>query len=104
MVRLLAGNHLPPDILEEVITTASFVDLDESGCGYFLTLKHPMLPKDRVVCSEPLVHGRAGDLTCGFVLFLEDGHLSAAGHALAARELARWVGERQLLLPAESRR
>ena len=29
--------------------------------------------------------------------FLDDGHLSAAGHEIAARELARWVEERQLL-------
>jgi len=75
-VRLLAAGHLPQDVLDRVIAEASFHSLDETGCGYFLTLKHPALPHDRVVCSKPIVHGRAGDVTCGFVLFLQGGLLS----------------------------
>jgi len=78
---LLAGTRLPPDVLEDVIATASFVDLDETGCGYFLTVKHPALPRGRVVCDKPLVEGRADDVVCGFVLFLEGGDLTLECHS-----------------------
>jgi hypothetical protein len=81
VVRLLAGSQLPPAVLEGVIAGASFVELEETGCGYFLTVQHSALPAERVVCSKPLVHGQAGDLTCGFVLFLEDGLLTLECHS-----------------------
>ena len=80
VVRLLASSQLPSEILEDVIATASFVRLSETGWGYFLEVEHPQLPKKRVVCSKPLLLGRAGDLTCGFVLFLEDCHLTLECH------------------------
>jgi hypothetical protein len=81
VVRLLARGQLPTDVLEDVIAAASFVDLREPGSGYFLTVKHPRLPSRRVVCSEPLVSGQAGDVTCGFVLFLQNGLLTLECHS-----------------------
>src|SRR5262245_3149769 len=81
VVRLLASSHLPPDVIEDVIATASFVSLDETGCGYFLEVKHARLPTKRVVCNTPLLLGQAGELSCGFVLFLENGHLTFECHS-----------------------
>lgn len=81
VVRLLASGQLPSHVLEDVIDGAAFVGLKETGCGYFLEVEHPAIPTERVVCSEPLVHGRAGDLTCGFVLFMEGGLLTLECHS-----------------------
>lgn len=81
VVKLLASGRLPRQVLAEVIAGAEFVGLEETGCGYFLALKHCALPAERVVCSTPLVHGRAGDLTCGFILFLENGQLTLECHS-----------------------
>lgn len=81
VVRLLASRQLPPAALEELISAATFVDLEETGSGYFLTVQHPTLPAERVVCSTPLVLGRTGALTCGFLLFLEDGQLTLECHS-----------------------
>lgn len=81
VLRLLASRQLRPATLEDVITGATFVELEETGCGYFLTVRHQALPTKRVVCSEPLVHGQAGPLTCGFVLFMEHGQLTLECHS-----------------------
>ena len=81
VVELLARCQLPPPVLEDVVAGASFVELEETSCGYFLTVQHPSLPMERVVCNTPLVHGQAGALTCGFVLFLEDGLLTLECHS-----------------------
>jgi len=58
----------------------TFVGLDETGVGSFLSVGHPALPAARVVCSEPLVLGKAGDLACGFVVFLRGGQLTLECH------------------------
>lgn len=81
VVRLLANRRLRPAVLEDVIAAATFVELKETGWGYFLTVQHPALPIERAVCSEPLLIGRAGGLTCGFVLFLENGLLTLECHS-----------------------
>ena len=81
VVRLLASGQLPPDALEDVIAGAELVGLEETGCGYFLRVEHSAIPTERAICSNPLLHGRAGDLTCGFVLFMEDGLLTLECHS-----------------------
>ena len=101
-MRLLASSQLPPDVLEAVIAGASFVSLEETGSGYFLTVKHSALPLARVVCSKALVHGRAGDLACGFVLFLEDGLLTLECHSWRNESIPAGFRERdvQISVPA----
>ena len=81
VVKLLARGQLPADVLEDVIANASLVESWETGCGYFLTVQHPALRSERRTCSEPLVGGQAGDLACGFVLYLEDGLLTLECHS-----------------------
>jgi hypothetical protein len=56
------------------------VEYEDTGVGYFLTVCHPTLPLARMVFSEPSVTGRAGELDCGFVVFIEDGELTFECH------------------------
>ncbi len=96
VVRLLAGSHLPPDVLDGVIAGAAFVGLEETGCGYFLTVEHSALPSERMVCGEPLVRGRAGDLECGFVLFLEGGQLTLECHSWSDESIPPGLRDRDV--------
>lgn len=80
VVRLLAAGTLSPDQLESVIAFDGPVRYEYSGSGYFLTFSLPALPEPRVVCSEPKVIGRSGEIVCGFVLFIEGGELTFECH------------------------
>lgn len=80
-LRLLLRSTLAGDVVEDVIAHAVFEQLDETGCGYFLTVRHAALPTRRTVCHSPIVVGRVDDGTCGFVAFVEDGRLTLECHA-----------------------
>jgi hypothetical protein len=58
-----------------IVRDAQFVDYEYSGCGYFLTVKHDLVPKDRVVCGATMVVARAGEVEGGYIAFLENGEL-----------------------------
>jgi len=74
-VRLLAGTTLGPELLERVLEEAELVSYEYSGVGYFLTVRHPRLPKDRRVLSEPVVIGRVGEIEGGFLVFVQNAEL-----------------------------
>jgi hypothetical protein len=78
---LLASNVLSAQQLETLVSEGEFVEYDYTGCGYFLSIRHPSLPKDRIVCHEPLVTGRADDIICGFVVFIENHQLTIECHS-----------------------
>ena len=64
------------DQIEAIVKDAMFVSLEHTGVGYFLTVRHPLMPGTRIVCSAPTLTGRLQDVLCGFVLFLEGGELT----------------------------
>lgn len=76
VVAALLEGYLPASVVESVLEGAARESLEETGFGYFLTAAHADLPRERIVCNEPLLTGRAGDLECGFVIFLESGKLT----------------------------
>jgi hypothetical protein len=78
---LLASNVLSVQQLETLVGEGEFVESDYTGCGYFLSIRHPSLPKDRIVCHEPLVTGRADDIICGLVVFIENHQLTIECHS-----------------------
>lgn len=81
VVRLLASESLSAGALGEIIEAAQFVELDETSAGYFLSVRHPILPEERLVCQHPLLRGRSGDVECGFVVFVEGGLLMLECHS-----------------------
>jgi hypothetical protein len=71
----LASSTLSQRQLEAVAEEGELVSYEYTGCGYFLTLRHESLPKERVVCDRPVLSGSAGGLNCGFVIFIETASL-----------------------------
>ncbi|HEY9877323.1 MAG TPA: hypothetical protein V6D29_02650 [Leptolyngbyaceae cyanobacterium] len=81
VLRLLMPTVLSAEQIDAVISEGEFVSYDYSGSGYFLTIKHPSLPTDRTVCSKPTVMGQAGEIVCGFILFMENHELTLECHS-----------------------
>ncbi len=75
VVQLMLTPVLGAVEVDWLVDEARFVSLEFSGVGYFLTVTHPIVPKERLVVSQPNVSGRLGELWLSFVLFLEDGEL-----------------------------
>jgi hypothetical protein len=74
-LRLLGSATLGDDVMEAVCRDAEFVSYSHSGVGYFLTVRHHLLPKPRKVLSEPIVLGQAGAVVGSYLVFLQDNEL-----------------------------
>lgn len=98
VVKLLVGDRLPVSELDDILATATALSEDHTGVGYFLTVRHPILPTERIVCNHPTVTGRLGDLTCGFVVFIEDGTLTIECHGWGGEDLPRDIRERAVAI------
>jgi hypothetical protein len=75
VVAKLLSHHMHSDDIEALIANAE-VDVEHTGIGYFLTVSHPAIPHQRVVCSKPRLHATCEGVLCGFVVFLEGGKLN----------------------------
>ena len=80
-IQILAGSVLSPETLAVIFEQSQSVTYEYTGCGYFVTLVHPSLPCERIVCHEPLVVGESGGIQSGFVVFLQDNHLTLECHS-----------------------
>ena len=85
----LCSHALSADDLDAILKHAEFVSLDHTSVGYFLTIRHDVLPQQRTVCSEPLLVGRGTNVDIGFVVFLENRELTLECHAWSAEALPR---------------
>ena len=99
VVRALLRSQMPPDQIEELLDSASFVSCEHTGRGYFLTVRHPAVPLSRVVCNEPMIDGRAPGIECGFIVFLEGGELTLECYSWADT-LPADLRERELAIDA----
>ncbi len=66
---------LPDEVVDDIIENSTFVSLEVTGAGYFLTVRHPWIGSRRVVSTRNAT-GEHGELRFGFVVFLEDGELT----------------------------
>src|SRR5215469_15344539 len=76
VVQLLVVPHLGAAAVKTIVNEARLVSYENTGVGYFLTLAHPSIPSERMVCDKPTVSGQLGDTPCGFVIFIERGELT----------------------------
>ncbi|HEY9839509.1 MAG: hypothetical protein ACAI44_39965 [Candidatus Sericytochromatia bacterium] len=81
VLRLLVAPELGPAAVETLLQEAELVSYSYSGSGYFLTVRHPSLLTQRIVCTRPQLVGRAGALESGFVVFIENGELMLECHS-----------------------
>jgi hypothetical protein len=75
VLKLLATATLGDDVVSGVIRDASFVGFKHSGVGYFLTVRHPRLPKAQLVLSQPIVVGSVGEVCGSYLAFLGQNEL-----------------------------
>jgi hypothetical protein len=74
-LRLLGDATLGAVAVEAVCRDAEFVSYKYSGVGYFLTVRHHLLPTTRVVLDQPIVVGEVGDVTGSYLAFVQDNEL-----------------------------
>jgi hypothetical protein len=102
VVAALLSRRLPASVVESVLERAAPVSIEQTGLGYLLTAAHPGLPEERMVCNEPLLIGRVGDLECGFVIFIEDGELTLECHPWGDDVLPGDMRDRDIRVEAAS--
>lgn len=80
VIHLLVAPDLGAEVVEAIVLESELVSYTNSGSGYFLTVKHPSLPRERIVCNKPQVMGSYGHIQSGFVAFIEHGELMLECH------------------------
>ena len=68
-ITVLTAGVLSERTLAEVLES-EVASVDHTGVGYFATVRHSSLPKQHIICHEPIVFGTEGDLTVGFLVIL----------------------------------
>jgi hypothetical protein len=96
VVKMLVGRNMSESQLESLLDSGSVVSYEHTGVGYFLTVRHPTVPSERVVCHRPPVIGKADDVECGFVVFLEGGELTLECYSWTATEVPEDFRERRV--------
>jgi hypothetical protein len=81
VLRLLVTPVLGAEVVSTIARDSELVGIKHTGVGYFLTVRHASLPAKRLVCSEPVLTGRAGEVDSGFVVFVENGELTLECHS-----------------------
>ena len=76
VIELLVDGVLSPAVLSSFMANAELVSYEFTGCVYFLTLSHPDLPEERIVCATPHAIGVGAGIDTGFVVFLESHELT----------------------------
>ncbi len=95
---MLVAQKIDEDQLESMLNPSTEVSLEHTGAGYYLTAQHPAVPSDRVVCDRPQIIGKAGDIECGFVVFLEGGELTLECHSCGDNEIPEDLRDRDVEL------
>lgn len=90
----LAAPVLGRPLVDSLLIDATLASYTYSGTGYFLTVRHPSLPAERLVCATPALTGRLDELLCGFVIFIEQGELMLECHSWTSAGLPPDVRER----------
>lgn len=100
VLHLLAARVLSPGQLGSLVREGECVGYDYTSCGYFLSARHACLPEERVVCHEPMVTGSAEGITCGFVIFIENGALTIECHSWGDVDVPAWFRDRDVQVAA----
>ena len=83
-IHLMADAVLPRDLLSAVLAVDEVDRYEYTGCGYYLTVKHPDLPLEKKSLSDPPVAGVADQIHAGFIVYLGDGELTLECHTWGA--------------------
>ena len=103
VMKILLGAHMSADRVRDLLDSAEPISCEHTGVGYFLTVQHPTLRTGRAVYEEPLVTGTAEDISCGFVVFLEDRQLTLECHSWGDSPIPTDIRERRIEVAAGDR-
>jgi hypothetical protein len=92
--------HLAPAAVRNVLDDAEWVSYEHTEVGYFLTVRHPGLPIERLVCDKPLLVGTCDDIECGFVVFVQDGELMLECHSWSGTAIPKDLRHRPVRIDA----
>jgi hypothetical protein len=87
VVELLVPDILSSPELSDVFRDCELVGYEYTGNGYYLTVHHDHLPKERIACDKPIVIGEANGIVCGFVAFIESNELVLECHSWGELEV-----------------
>lgn len=76
VVAILARRYLTEKEQLTIFTEGECWLEDDHEAGYFINVRHPLIPKERHVVSEPAVLTEVGECCVGFVIFMENHELS----------------------------
>jgi hypothetical protein len=100
VLHLLASGALLPSQLESIVSEGEVIGYQYTGSGYFLSIRHWSLPRERVVCHKPVVMGSTDGITCGFVIFIEEGQLTIECHSWGEIEVPEDFRDRDVQVAA----
>ena len=80
-IKLLLEKRLDPRHLQRIVDEASVIDYEYTGSGYYLKIGHAEIPFETSTWSEPVVQGKYGEITCGFVVFLANKNITLECHS-----------------------
>lgn len=98
VLRQLIAPKLEAEVFRKIIQESQGIDYHFSGSGYFLTVRHPEIPTSRIVCTDPTVLGRCGNILVGFVVFVENSELTLECHGWGLDELPLDFREQSVLI------
>lgn len=82
VVKLLTSSSIPSEKIDSILQSSKFIGYEYTGSGYFLSMRHSAFPKERIVCSRPILLGKTSDgIICGFVIFIENNQLTLECHS-----------------------
>ena len=76
IVSVLAGSVLLDEELSRIFAEGECWLDDDHEAGYFINVRHPVIPTVRNVISEPAAQTVVGESCVGFVIFIENHELS----------------------------
>lgn len=88
VLKILLSGKFPADQIDVINRECEFVGYEYTGSGYFLKIRHPLFPTERMVLHEPIVMGEADGQTCGFVVFIEKNELVLECHSWGEIEVS----------------
>ena len=76
------------------IDGATQIEYEYTGIGYFETVAHEKIPRERIVVHPPGIYGEIDGNPLGFVLFFEEGELTIDCHTLSEHDCPHDARER----------
>ena len=75
VIRKTCESYISQDLLDEILNKGANY-YNYTGWGYYLTIKHSKLPRERYVLDMPPLSGYWNGIDSGFTIFIEDGELT----------------------------